>query len=59
MENINEMQVTKRNGQLQEVSFEGNRLFLKFYNSIDNSYSNGILTFNKDMKICKMVVSYV
>ncbi len=45
--------------KLHEVAFEENRLILKFYNPIDNSYSNGILTFNTDMKICKMVVSYV
>ena len=45
--------------KLHEVSFDENKLILKFYNAIDDSYSNGILTFSNDMKIKKMVVSYV
>jgi hypothetical protein len=45
--------------KLSEINFKGNVLILKFYNSIDDSYSYGNLTINDDMVITKMVVSYV
>lgn len=45
--------------QLKETSFEENRLMLKFYNSIINSQSIEILSFNPNWKVYKMVESYV
>ncbi len=45
--------------KLHKVNFNGNELILTFYNSIDNTYSYGNLTFNEDMKIAKMMASYV
>ena len=45
--------------KLYETKQEGNCLHLTFFNSGENSYSRGQLWFNDQMKINKIVVSYV
>ena len=45
--------------KLHEVNYEENRLILTFYNSIQQAYSIGVLSFNDEMKVYKMVTSYV
>ena len=45
--------------KLNHVDFDDNKLILRFHNSIDNSFSNGIISFNSEIKIYKMLISYV
>jgi len=44
---------------LHDIEFDDNKLMMRFYNASDESYSNSILFFNEEMKIYKMVISFV
>jgi len=45
--------------KLHEINPQGNCLHLTFFNATENSYSRGQLWFNEDLKIYKVIVSYV